>query len=185
RLLERLAAFLFWRVHRRLAALERLDDILRERFDGQIESVVAVRRLTFDRFGGLLDRLAEDYDRFTGRHGDPLIALDALGRDFEVEFTLPRQQVLAGILVDLHANGGVFLRNLLEGFDEFREVVHRLSLDGFRDHRLGDVFDRFERRHLHGRDGRAGDGVVESGDGGDVARRHAVDFLALAAHEDP
>src|SRR6056297_935950 len=183
--LQRLAALQFGHVHRDLAELDGVDDLLGHRLDGDVELVVAVRRLPLDLAGGLLGRLAEDDDRLTGVDRDALVALDALADDFEVELTLPGDEVLAGVLVDLDLDRRVLLGDLLERLDELRQVVHVLGLDGLRDDRLGDVFDRLERRHLHGGDGGAGDGVTQPRDRGDVPRRDAIHLLAFGPHEEP
>jgi hypothetical protein len=148
-LLQRLAAFQLGHVHRDLAALDRLDDVVGERLDGDVELVVAVRRDAFDLAGVRLRRLPEDDDRLTRPDRNPLVLLDALGDDLEVELALAADQVLAGVLVDLHPDGRVLLCDLLERLDELRQVVHALGLHGLRDDRLGDVLDRLERRHLH------------------------------------
>jgi len=129
-------------------------------------------------------RLAVNDDGFTGVDQDALVALDALADHFEVEFTLAGDEVLAGVLIDLDLDGRVLLGNLLERLDELRQVVHVLCLDGLRDDGLRDVLDGLERRHLDGGDRGAGDGVLQTGDGCDVAGGHAVHFLALATHVD-
>src|SRR6056297_2104418 len=183
--LQRLAALQFGHVHRDLAELDGVDDLLVHRLDRDVELVVAVRRDALDLARRLLGLLAVDDDRFAGDDRDALVVADPLGDHFEVELALSADEVLARVLVDLDLDRRVLLRDLLERLDELRQVVHVLRLDGLRDDRLGDVLDRLERRHLDGGDRGAGDGVAEAGDGRDVTGRDVLHFLALGPHEEP
>src|SRR2546428_1511686 len=76
------------------------EDLGFERLDLHVESVVFVRRLAFERAALAADALAVHDDRRARRDGDLVVVLDAVDRDFEVEFAHPGDPVLPRLLID-------------------------------------------------------------------------------------
>ncbi len=147
--------------HRDLAFLDQLYDRRVHRLKFDVEPVVAVRGLPFDRASPARDRLTVDDDRWGGDDLDTLVALNTTGDDLEVKLAHTADQVLAGLLVDRDLDRRVFFCYLAENLDEFREVLHALRLDGDGHDRLGVVLQRLEGRHvLERRDGRTDDSVL-------------------------
>src|SRR6266511_254498 len=169
---------------RDLAGADCGDDLRLERLDLHVEAVVLVRRLAFERPALAADALPVDDDRGARRDGDLVVVLDAVDRDLEVEFAHAGDQVLAGLLVDLHLDARVRLREQAQGLDELRQVRRRLRLDGDRDDRVGVVDDLLEGLHLlvvaHGR---SGDCVSEPDHRDDVPRVDLVDRDAVRADD--
>ncbi len=148
-------------VHRDLALLDQLHDLRVHRFEFNVEPVVAVWRLPFDRTCRARDRLAVDNDRRGSEDIDAFVALDTAGDDLEMEFAHAADQVLAGLLVDRDPHRRVFLGHLPENLDELREILHALRLDGDSHDRLGVVLQRLEGDHIdERRDCRADNGVL-------------------------
>src|SRR6266545_2012556 len=169
---------------RDLARTDRGDDLRLERLDLHVEAVVLVRRLAFERPAFAADALPVDDDGSARGDGNLVVVLDAVDRDLEVEFAHAGDQVLAGLLVDLHLDARVRLREEAQGLDELRQVRRRLRLDGDRDDRVGVVDDLLEGLHLlvvaHGR---SGDCVSEPDHRDDVPRVDLVDRDAVRADD--
>ena len=97
------------------------------------------------------------------------LTLEAVHDDVQVQLTHAGDDGLAGLVVILDAEGGVFFGKFDQRFSHLVLVGLRLWLDGNLDHRLGEL-DRLE----HDRDIRvaqrfAGEGFLQTDDGGDVA----------------
>src|SRR6266540_776958 len=169
---------------RDLAGADRGDDLLLERLDLHIEAVVLVRGLAFERPALAAHALPVDDDGSARRDGDLVVVLNAVDRDLEVEFAHPRDQVLPGLLVDLHLDARIRLCEQAQRLDEFRQVRRRLRLDGDRDDRIGVVDDLLEGLHLlvvaHGR---AGDRVPQADHRDHVPRVDLVDRDAVRADD--
>src|SRR5207245_11617853 len=84
--------------------------------------LVLVRRLAFARAALAAAAVAVHDDRRARRDGDLVIVLDAVDRDLEVELAHARNEVLAGLLIDLDHDTRVRLRDEPEGLDKPREV---------------------------------------------------------------
>src|SRR6266699_2739813 len=167
-----------------ISGADRGDDLRLERLDLHVEAVVLVRRLAFEWPALPADALPVHDNRSARLDRALVVVLDAVDRDLEVEFAHAGDQVLAGLLVDLHLDARVRLRKEAQGLDELRQVRRRLRLNGDRDDRVGVVDDFLEGLHLlvvaHGR---SGDGVPQPDHGDDIPRVDLVDRDAFRADD--
>src|SRR2546428_3275850 len=159
-----------------LARPYRIHDLVLERLDLHVEPVVFVRRLAFARAALAADALAVHDDRRARRDGGLVIRLDAVDRDLEVELAHARNEVLAGLLIDLDHDTRVRLRDEPEGLDKPREVRCGLRFHRDRHDRVGVMDNLLERLHfLVVAHRRAGDRILQTDDRDDIARIDLVD----------
>ncbi len=144
---------------------------------------------------GLLHELALGF----GRGGDRLFVGDArlahlgLNRelgdqaaddDIEVEFAHAGDHGLAGLRVDVHLEGGVFLGQFLQGLTDAVLVRPRPGLDRHRYHRIWEV-DRFQQQGTaHRAEGVPGKGIFQSQAGDDGAGIRLGDLFAVVGVHD-
>src|SRR5208337_3728177 len=107
------------------------------------------------------------------------LALHAVHDNFQVQFAHAGDDGLAGILVGVHAEGGIFLGEARQGLSHFVLIGLGLGFDG-------DVDDG--RRESHGlqddllvfvAEGIAGGDALQSDARADIAGVHGFNFLAL------
>ncbi len=92
---------------------------------------------------------------------------------------MPEISVWPGVDIGVHAERGIFLRQLGEGGAHFFLVRFGFRLDGHRNHRRREI-DRLEHDGLVFIAQRvAGSHVLQAHAGGNIARFHRIDFLAL------
>src|SRR5438309_3822453 len=169
---------------RDLARADRLDHLLFERLDLHVEAVVLVRRFPFEGTALPGDALPVHNDWRARRHRDLVTVLDPVDRDLEVQLPHAGNQVFSRLLIDLHFDARVRLRDEAESLDEFREIGRRFRLDRNRDDRVGVVDDLLERLHvLVVTHGRARDGVLQADDRDHVPGVDLVDRDAVRADD--
>src|SRR5437667_4625375 len=167
-----------------LARADRLDDLALEGLDLHIEAVVLVRRLPFEGAALPGDAFPVDDDWRARRDRDFVVVLDPVDCDLEVKLPHAGDEVLARLLVNLHLDAGVALRDHAQRLDEPWQVGGRLRLDRDRDDRVGVVDDLLEGLHvLVVAYGRARDGILEPNDCDHVSRVDLVDGDAVRSDD--
>ena len=136
-------------VHGNFVCLDCIEDVLRHRLNREEESVVSVRGLSFNStVECLCDGLTVNNDWRRGNDVDTFVSLDTSGNDFKVKFTHTCNEVFSGLFVDVDTDCRVFLTDLVENFDEFRQVFGVLCFDCDGHNRLRVVLERLERSHF-------------------------------------
>src|SRR4029077_19000966 len=106
-------------------------------------------------------------------------AQHAIHNNFKVQFAHAGNQSLSGVRISVYAEGGIFLRKLLEGVAELILIRLGLRLNGHRNDRSREL-DRFQNDWLllvAKRVSRSH--ALQTYAGGNIARIDCVDFLAL------
>src|SRR6266550_3790825 len=166
------------------ARADRLDDLVLEGLNLHVEAVVLVRRLPFEGAALPGDAFPVYDDWRARRDRDFVVVLDPVDCDLEVKLPHAGDEVLARLLVNLHLDAGVGLRDHAQGLDEPRQVGGRLRLDRDRDDRVGVVDDLLEGLHvLVVAYGRARDGILEPNDCDHVSRVDLVDGDAVRSDD--
>ena len=155
---------------------------LRHHVDVDLAELTATARLLGElafAFAGLGDGFAIGDLRRTGVGLDVELAAHAVHDDVEVKFAHAGDDRLAGFLVGLDREGGIFLDQAAEGFAHLFAIGLGLRLDGHGDNGLREgrrleldveIFDTKRVARLD---------VLDADDGGDVARVNGIEFVAL------
>ena len=122
-----------------------------------------------------LDRFAVGDFRLAGFDLDLVAALEPLAEDLQVQFAHAGDDHFLGLRIEVAAEGGVFLADLLQRAGELAFVAAALGADGQADHRRGER----DRRHGQLAQRRAGVQFFDLGHGHDPARPDLVDRLGL------
>ena len=115
------------------------------------------------------DRFPVDHLRRSGLYPDAEFTGKAVDKDLQVEFPHPGQDGLARFPVLAHPERRVFPLELFQGGEEFFPVIHTSWLHRQRDHRFrhAQPFE-YDRAGVIA-EGVAGERLLESGDGDDIA----------------
>src|SRR5699024_3002571 len=127
----------------------------------------------------LLDGLAVSNLRSTNVCLDLELALHAVNQNVEVQLTHTADDGLAGLLVQLHGEGRVLFRQLLDGGTQLLLVGLGLRLDGHLDDRIREVHVLEDDRVSGVGQGVTGCGVLQADECVDVTSGCAVNRLLL------
>ena len=132
-----------------------------------------------DALDGLADRLAVGDLRLADVGLDLELAPHTVDQHLEVQLAHTADDGLAGLLVRVDLEGGVLLRETLDGDTQLLLVALGLGLDGDLDDRRREVHGLQDHRVLVVAQRLTGGGLLQAHDGDDVAGAHRLDLLTL------
>ena len=132
-----------------------------------------------DALDRLADRLAVRDLRLADVGLDLELALHTVDQHLEVQLAHTADDGLAGLLVRVDLEGGVLLRETLDGDTQLLLVALGLGLDRDLDDRRREVHGLQDHRVLVVAQRLTGGGLLQAHDGDDVAGAHRLDLLTL------
>ena len=103
----------------------------------------------------------------------------AVHQDFQVKLTHAGDHGLAGFLIRVDAECGVFLRQCHQGLGEFLHVALGFGLDRHRDHRFRDEQGFEDDRIVLRAEGVTRGGVLQAENGTEIAGPQSINFFAV------
>ncbi len=182
---ELLPALKFGHIHVDIPFLDSVDNLKIKRFYIDIESVMPVRGLSFNRFDLLLYGFPVNNNRLACGDFHIFIPFNPVGNNLKVKFSHASQQVFPSFLIKSDLKSRVFLCNLSEYFDQLWQIFCVFSFHSHSNHRFTHVPDTLKRRHVFKScHSRSYDCFFKTGNCSNISCRDLVNFKPFRTHED-